>query len=221
MLTRVLIDVGVTPTLAKLYAAPLVKVMARFEINTMPRSAAFLAQILHESSRLARMEESLWYTTPERIVATFDRLKSLPADELKALCRNPHGLANMAYGSRNGNRGVMSGDGWRYRGSGAIQITGLAAFVAAQKASGRPYVDHPELVRENPEDAIMSAGLYWDAHGCNKIVDEDDFDGVSKLINLGNRKALPSPNGAQDRRDLYDEARLALVNADPALLSPP
>jgi putative chitinase len=213
MSVRDLIDAGVSPTQAKLYAGPLTTTMERFAITTLPQRAAFIAQCMHESGNFTRLEESLWYSTPERIALVFGRLRAQPAHTLLDLCKNPRALANAAYGSMNGNRGPATDDGWRYRGSGLIQLTGRNNFERAQSDSGRPYVEQPELVRTNPDDAALTAGLFWLWNNCNRIMDEGDFDGLSKVINLGNRRSGRIPNGNAQRQALYARVTAALLAA--------
>lgn len=207
---RALIDSGMNPTQARMYDAPLCKAMHRFDIQTVPQRAAFVAQCMHESANFTRLEESLWYSTPERITTAFKRLRGLGRDDLIALCKNPHALADAAYGSMNGNRGQLSGDGWAYRGSGPIQLTGLDNFKHAAADTGRPYVEQPDLVRTNPDDGCLVAALFWHWNGCNSTMDDGDFDGVSKIINLGNRFSKATPNGSEDRRALYARVMRAM-----------
>ncbi len=207
---RELIDCGVHPTQARTFADPIAKTMERFRITSRRQRAAFVAQCMHESGSFTRLEESLWYRSPERIIAVFARMRARLLPELLALCENPQALAAAVYGGLNGNAEAPSDDGWRYRGSGLIQLTGRRNFAHAQADTGRPYVAQPELVRTNPDDAAMTAGLFWEWNHCNRIIDEDDFDGVSKVINLGNRRSTRTPNGNAERRELYERALRAL-----------
>lgn len=205
-----LIDCGVLPTQAKRFAAPLAATMARFGIRSLNQRAAFIAQCVHESAGFTQLEENLRYRSPERLLAVFTRLKGRSTSELLALCRNPQALAAAVYGGLNGNAPAPSADAWRFRGSGLIQLTGRRNFLHAEMDTGRPYLAQPELVRTHPEDATLTAGLFWEWNHCNRIIDEDDFDGVSKVINLGNRRSPRTPNGNAERRELYDRALDAL-----------
>jgi putative chitinase len=191
-----LIACGIQPTQARQFAPVLDAVFDRFEINTRARRAAFIAQTMHESTRYTRLEENLWYTSTEAICNAFTRLRILPYHELYLLTKNPKALATAAYGDRNGNRGADSGDGWTYRGSGLMGLTGLDNFRAAAKATGRDYVEHPEWVRTNPEDAALSAGWFWSHRGCNELIDRDNFRETTRRINGGY-------NGASERLTLY------------------
>lgn len=206
-----LVACGIARMIANQFAKPIENTFRLFAISTLEQRAAFLAQAIHESRGLSRLSENLNYSTPERIKAAFRRLRNLPEGELLALCMNPKGLAAAAYSNMNGNGGQLSGDGWLYRGSGIFQLTGRANFTRAAEETGRPYVDQPDLVRSNPEDAALTAGLFWKWAGCNLIVLEGDFDGVSKVINLGRRDSTATPNGNEERRTLYATCLKALA----------
>jgi putative chitinase len=193
-----LIRVGVNPTQARQFADPLQAAMILHAINTPQRQAAFIAQCMAESARFTRLEENLFYTTPERIRAVFpSRVKSLA--EATPLTRNPKALANRVYAGRNGNGDEASGDGWRYRGRGLFQLTGLANYTRAAQALGRPYVSNPELVAE-PSDACLPAAWYWRSTGCNELIDAGRFDATTRAING------PAMLHARERLAYYQEA---------------
>lgn len=145
------------------------------------RKAAFLANCAVESASFTKLQENLFYTTPERILKVFpSRVKTLA--EAKRLTRRPQALANVVYSNRLGNGSVASGDGWRYAGKGLFQLTGKENYELAEKALGRPYVAHPELLLQ-PEDAALTAAWYWQKSGCNEAIDRGDFSSVVRRIN--------------------------------------
>lgn len=191
-----LIAAGVQPTQAKQFASHIEAACQRFEIRTLSQRAAFIAQAMHESSNFTRLEESTYYSTPERVHATFDRLRTVPLATLGAkYIKNPQALANLAYANINGNGDESSGDGWRYRGRGLFQLTGRANYMAAGDAAGRPYKEQPELVAQ-PLDAAMTAGWFWSTARLSAILDRGGVDQVSKRVNGGY-------NGMVERRELY------------------
>ena len=98
--------------------------------------------------------------------------------------RNPKAIANKVYASRMGNRDEASGDGWRFRGSGWLQLTGHDNFFHAGKACGVDFVMNPDLVR-TPQYAAMTAGWYWATHNCNALAEAQDWIGLTKKINGG------------------------------------
>lgn len=179
--TTLLIASGVTPTVAKVAGEPLQAAMALHAIDTPERIAAFLGQLFVESDMLTRLEENLMYTTPERLCAVWpSRFKTV--ESAKPYVRNPQKLANFVYANRNGNGPEASGQGWAYRGSGYIQLTGFSNFSRAAEATGRPYVNYPELVRQ-PSDAALTAAWYWQTNGCNELADAGNIDGITRAIN--------------------------------------
>ena len=201
-----LIAAGIAPTQAKLFAGPLAAACALHGIDTPVRVAAFVAQCAHESTNFTALEEGLYYRTPERIRAIWPtRVPSLQL--ASTLARNPQGLANWVYAGRNGNGDEASGDGWRYRGRGLIQITGRANYREATQAASRDYEAHPELAAE-PSDACMIAAWYWARHGCNVLADASNLDAITRIING------PAMAGAADRRERFREALAAAQHED-------
>jgi putative chitinase len=130
----ILVRLGVKPITAAVWSTVFAEVIGDGTFSLGDKELDdFLGQVLHESSKLERVEEALYYTTPGRLMKIWDtRFKSL-ADEVPYL-RNPEALANKVYGGRMGN--VNPGDGWRNRGSGLIQITGADNLRAAAQANG-------------------------------------------------------------------------------------
>ncbi|MEO0560544.1 MAG: hypothetical protein AAF125_00420, partial [Chloroflexota bacterium] len=110
----------------EVYAPLLNSAFNRLGLDTPELQAAFLGQIAPESGGLRSTEEGLYYTTPERLVRFFKKIKNV--EQAKLYLRNPEKLANFVYSNRNGNGDEASGDGWTYRGRGLIQITGREAY---------------------------------------------------------------------------------------------
>lgn len=197
-----LIAAGVCPTAAKAFADPLTAAAALLGIDTPLRQAAWLAQLIVESRGFAQLEEGLYYTTPERICLMWPSRVHNLADAAR-LCRQPQLLANTVYSLRNGNGDAASGDGWRYRGRGLIQITGRANYEEAQHDLGRPYLDQPELVAQ-PADACLTAASFWRAHHLNDLADASNTDAITLAING------PRMVAAGERRQAFDRALAAL-----------
>lgn len=176
-----LIAAGLKPTQARVFAEPLARACQHFRIDTPERVAGFLGQCIVESSGFTQIEESLYYSTPERIRAVFpSRVHSLA--EAAALARNPRGLANRVYAGRLGNGDEASGDGWRFRGRGLIQLTGRANYSAAAVGCHRPYTTDPDLVAL-PDDACMTAAWFWASAGLGTLADLRDWDGITRRVN--------------------------------------
>lgn len=193
-----LIAAGVAPTQARAFAEPLAEACKHFDIGTAVRQAAFVAQCAHESAGFTHLEESLYYTTPERIRAMWPtRVPSLADASL--LTRKPQELANRVYSNRNGNGDEASGDGWRYRGRGLLQLTGRANYMAAESAINEPYKGFPDLVAE-PKHAAMTAAWYFTASGCLPLADASNLDAITRKINGA------AMVGAGDRRQRFEQA---------------
>ncbi|MFN3370378.1 MAG: glycoside hydrolase family 19 protein [Sphingomonadaceae bacterium] len=159
----------------------LLPAMRRFEIVSLARAAAFLAQCHVESGRFTRTEENLRYSSAERLVAVFpSRIPTVAAAQ--PFLRNPEGLANHVYGGRLGNGPPASGDGWRFRGRGLKQLTGRANYQRAAAGLGRPYLADPDLVAQAP-DAALTAAWFWQQAGCNALADAGDIDRITRAIN--------------------------------------
>ena len=198
-----LVAAGIGPTQARLFEAPLRAVCERFGIDSPQRQAAFVAQCAHESALFTRLEEGLYYRTAERICAIF-RARVPDAASAACLACNPKALANRVYANRNGNRDEASGDGWRYRGRGLIQLTGRSNYARAAQALGRDYVGEPDRVLD-PFDACLTAGWFWDSAKLNALADAGRIDDITRAVN-GRAMA-----GAQERRALYATALAAFA----------
>ncbi len=198
-----LIQSGVPPTQARMFAEPLTAACERFDIDTPNRISAFVAQCLVESQFFTKLEEDLWYRKPERINEVFrGRVGGL--QQASQLAGNPKDLANVVYANRNGNGDSLSGDGWKYRGRGLIQLTGRGNYQEAALGLGRPYISNPDLVAL-PEDACLTAGWYWHRVSANRLADAGAIDAITKAVNG------PAMHQATLRRQYSEEARVAFA----------
>lgn len=173
-------------------------------INTPLRLAHFFAQIDHESAGGKHLVENLNYSKDGLLkifMRDFDTNKDrkLSENEIKVaemLARKPEQIANFVYARQNGNGNVNSGDGWRYRGRGYIQITGRENYSELSKDTGVDFVSNPDLL-ENEANAMVSACWFWNDKGLNKHADNDDIIKVTRIINGG-------LNGIDHRKELLD-----------------
>lgn len=199
-----LIAVGIKPVVADNFAEDLQRACDIYAINTQARRAAFVAQCAVESMNFTALEEALSYRTPDRILQVFQRLRPLPMTRTTRMVRNPEALANAAYANVNGNGDEASGDGWKYRGRGLIQLTGRTNYAHAGDGLSRPYIDQPDLVM-HPEDACLTAGWFWSTHDLNEFADVSDIDGITRRING------PAMREAALRRDMFTRAMAAFA----------
>lgn len=162
-------------------------------IITPLRQAHFLSQVAHESGDLNRLTENLNYSA----TALLNTFKKYFADQVVAekYARKPIAIANRVYANRMGNGPEESGDGWRYRGAGLIQLTGKNNHQAFANASGKPLEGIGDYLRSY-EGAVHSAVWFWVQNGLNKLADKNDIMGITKRINGGY-------HGLQDRTDRF------------------
>ncbi|MFK3740996.1 glycoside hydrolase family 19 protein [Massilia sp. TN1-12] len=153
------------------------------EANTRNRLHMFLATVAHESNDLRTLEENLNYSA-EGLRKTWPSRFSDKSSVTYA--RQPDKIANVVYALRGGNGDEKSGDGWRYRGAGAIQLTFKANQLACAKFFGKKPDEIGAWLR-TPEGACLSAAWFWKTRGCNDYADHDDFDGVCDIVNLGRK----------------------------------
>ena len=194
---------------AATFAGPLAAAMAEAGIDTPRRAAMFLAQIAHESAEMNRLVENLNYSGAG-LLNTFPGHFS--EAEARTFAHRPEPIASRAYANRNGNGDEASGDGWRYRGRGLIQVTGKRNYTDCAKALDLDLVAQPESL-ETPEAAARSAAWFWRKQKLNAFADEGDLEGCTRKINGG-------LNGMEARRDYYERAMRVLGVVESAALNP-
>jgi putative chitinase len=187
------------------YVDPLNEAFERFEINTPQRQAPFLAQCGHESARFTRVEENLNYSS-SGLLRTFGSL--FTQDSAKEYAYKPMMIANRVYAHKGGNGDEASGDGWRFRGRGLIQVTLRNNYMRRGKrlvGDGSYFLDNPDLMLD-PMWAVRSACDYWDDNDLNSYSDrgtETDIRNQTRKINRGLR-------GWDDRLSLWVKAKEVL-----------
>jgi putative chitinase len=187
---------------------PLDTAMTRFEIRGPARQAAFLAQLAHESGELRHWSESLNYSW-QRLRQVFPKYFKTDA-EARAFDRQEVRIANRVYGGRMGNGPEDSGDGWRYRGRGPIQLTGKNNYRACGAGLGLDLLARPDLL-ETPETGCLAAGWFWVKNGLNALADAGDFVSITRRINGG-------LVGLDKRRAFWERAKEVLgISRAPAI----
>ena len=153
-----------------------------YEINTPLRVAHFIAQCAHESGNFVFIQENLNYRAAS-LRKVFP--KYFPTDELAAQYANkPERIANRVYASRMGNGDEASGDGYRYRGRGLIQLTGkdnYTFFAGSLEIS----VEEAAEYLSTFEGAAQSACWFWEQNKLNRFADANDVRGLTRAINGG------------------------------------
>lgn len=183
---------------AAVWAPLLAQVIARWRIARVPQ---FVAQCCHESGGFARTEENLSYSA-WRIASVWPKRFPRGLMDAAPYERKPELLANFVYANRLGNGGVASGDGWRYRGRGLVQLTGRSNYAEYSKAAGFDFLTHPDRLSADYHYAADSAGWFWATHQLDALSDVTD---LTLAVNGGT-------NGLDDR--LAITARAAQVFGD-------
>lgn len=172
---------GVYDGIADAWLPHLERAAKRFEINTPLRQIHWLATLVHESLRLTRLEESLNYSARALLNTWPSRFTPQQAADY---ARQPERIANHVYANRNGNGDQASGDGWRYRGRGPIQITFHDNYVLASADTGADLVAGPDLLIL-PAHGASAAGGFWQRNHCNEWADADDITAIRRRVNGG------------------------------------
>ena len=181
----------------------------RFDISTPLRMAAFIGQCGHESANFKILTENLNYRAETLMKLWPKRFPTL--EFAKQYERQPRKIANSVYANRMGNRDEASGDGFRFRGRGAIQLTGHSSYFHAGKALGVDFVMEPDLVA-TPKYAALTAGWFWSTHNCNELAENGtplDSAGESTWANL-TKKINGGTIGQADRIKHIREALAVL-----------
>jgi len=158
---------------------------AKFGINTPLRLAHFLAQCGHESGGFRATQENLNYSA-KGLMGIFK--KYFPTLALaQAYERKPEKIANRVYGGRMGNGPESSGEGYKFRGRGYIQLTGKENYTAFGKSIGEDMTVNQDKV--SGPYALLSAAWFFSKNGLHKIADEGSSDAVvtkiTKRVNGG------------------------------------
>ncbi len=209
----VLTGMGVKAATAEKYLARLNEVLPQHGIDTPLRVAHFLAQVVMESARMEAVVENMNYSA-KRLLQVFG--KRFTAAEAEKFAHHPEMIGNRVYANRLGNGDEASGDGFRYRGRGLIQLTGkghyidLRSFLATSDPAKPDVVANPDLVASNY--AVDSAVFYWTKRNINPLADADDVAAVTKAVN-------GATHGLDARKALLDKAK-ALLGGDLPDLEP-
>ena len=165
--------------------AQLPDTIAKFELNTPLRLAHFLAQAGHESGGFKAVNENLNYGA-KGLLSIFK--KYFPTEEKAKLYeRKPEKIANLVYGSRMGNGAETSGEGYKFRGRGYIQLTGKDNYKAFDAVVTESIINNPDLVAT--KYPLLSAAWFFHKNGLHKIADKGATDAVvtevTKRVNGG------------------------------------
>lgn len=170
-------------------------VLPKYDIDTPVRLAAFLGQCGHESRSFTVMVENLNYSA-EALLRVFPKYFTMA--QAHQYARNPQAIGNRVYANRMGNGNEDSGDGYRHRGHGLIQLTGKDNHKAFAASIGLS-LDDAMAYMQTRAGAVESACYFWKTRNLNAVADTGDVVALTKKINGGT-------NGLADRKALYDKA---------------
>jgi len=171
---------------------------AKFEINTPLRLAHFLAQCGHESGQFRVVNENLSYGA-KGLLGIFK--KYFPTEEKAKLYeRKPEKIANLVYASRMGNGPESSGDGYKYRGRGYIQLTGKDNYTAFGKAIGENIQATPDLVAT--QYPLLSAAWFFNKNGLHKLADKG---ATPEVVTMVTKRVNGGTIGLADRLKHFNE----------------
>jgi putative chitinase len=157
----------------------------KFNITTPLRLAHFLAQCGHESAGFKAVQENLNYSA-KGLMGIFK--KYFPTQTLaEQYQRNPQKIASKVYGGRMGNGPESTGEGFKFRGRGYIQLTGKQNYTNFAKFIGEDTVSNPDLVAT--KYPLASAAFFFNSNGlwpiCDKGADDATVTAVTKRVNGG------------------------------------
>ncbi|PLZ04033.1 hypothetical protein CY652_03435 [Burkholderia sp. WAC0059] len=179
-----------------------------YEVNRPRRIAHFLSQVAHES-HFRTYEEGLVFSLKNMRETfgcrggkanynaacddcTHGRLREKLWSQASYYAHNPERLANYVYADRMGNGDESSGDGFKYRGRGIIQVTGKTGYQLLQDEHNRRspddrqnFIENPELVSSNIEYGVESAFVFWSHNNLNSVADTGTVEGVTQIVNGG------------------------------------
>ena len=172
----------------------------KFQINTPLRLAHFLAQCGHESGGFKATQENLNYSA-KGLAGIFK--KYFPTEAAAApYARQPQKIASKVYGGRMGNGPESSGEGYKFRGRGYIQLTGKENYTAFGKSIGEDMTVNPDVVAS--KYALLSAAWFFSKNGLHKIADEGASDTVvTKITKRVNGGTIGLPDRIKHFKEYY------------------
>lgn len=182
---------------ADAWYAAMVKVLPEWDIVTVERVAGFMSQCAHESGNFKVLSENLNYSA-EQLNKVFSKYFVKAGRDANLYARQPEKIANVVYASRMGNGDTASGEGWKFRGRGLIQLTGKENYSNFAKNRNMS-LDEVVSYLQTKEGALESACWFWNSRNINKSADSRDIVTMTRLINGGE-------NGLDDRKEKWERA---------------
>jgi putative chitinase len=170
-----------------LFGPGTMKAAMAFYKLTPVRAAHFFAQTAHETGNFKAFSENLNYSA-DGLNKIFPKYFKNAGRDANAYNRNPEKIANVVYASRMGNGNEASGEGWKFRGRGALQLTGKDNYTAFAKYLNKPEImTNPDLVATTY--SFESAMFFFDKNKlwdiCDKGINDAAILALTKRINGG------------------------------------
>ena len=165
----------------------MVNQLPQFEVTTAKRVAAFVAQCAHESAGFTVLQENLNYSA-DALNKLFPKYFVNAGRDATPYHRKPEMIANVIYANRMGNGDTASGEGYKFRGRGPIQLTGkdnYKKFATDFFEDPETVINDPDLVTDDVPTSLYSALWFWNKNNLNKYADASDIKGMTKVINGG------------------------------------
>jgi putative chitinase len=173
---------------------------AKFGINTPLRLAHFLAQCGHESGGFRATQENLNYSA-KGLNGIFRKYFPTEASAA-AYARQPAKIASKVYGGRMGNGPESTGEGYKFRGRGYIQLTGKENYTAFGKSIGEDIISNPDIVAS--KYALLSAAWFFSKNGLHRMADEGSSDQVvTKITKRVNGGTIGLPDRIKHFKEYY------------------
>lgn len=173
-------------------------VVDKFKIDSTLRLSHFLSQCAHESAGFKLTTENLNYSVKGLLTVFPKYFKQQGLAE--AYARKPEKIAAHVYADRMGNGNEGSGEGWKYRGRGYIQLTGKSNYSAFDKFVDDDIINNPDLVAK--KYPLLSAAWFFDKNGINLVSDKGATDDVVKSVT---KRVNGGYNGLADRQKYFDK----------------
>ncbi len=181
------------------------EIMDRFQVNTPLRLSRLLGQAKQET-QFKVFSENLNYSLARMRAVFGSRLSHYTDAQLFPYVMNPIKFGNMIYANMLGNGNEASGDGYKYRGMGAIGLTGKAQFIELNH-----YVPEPDNIVTNPDLVatkyqMFSAGYYFKKHGLNELADNsyNNPEKINEITKKVNAASLGAENRLKYSMDFYE-----------------
>ena len=181
-------------------------VLPRWEINSVERVSGFLAQCAHESGNFKTIVENLNYSATQ-LNKTFNKYFARAGRDARLFERQPEKIANIVYANRLGNGDTESGEGWKFRGRGLIQLTGKSNYSEFAKYKNMS-LDEVVAYLQTKEGALESACWFWNSRNINRAADARDIRTMTRLVNGGE-------NGLADRKEKWEKALIIFGSSNP------